>query len=58
MTLTGKIIEIGELEHLATGEDFSGWKSGIVILVPREQLQDMTKNLLYCEVKIKLVKIK
>ena len=54
MTLTGKIIEIGDLEHLAEPTD--GCNSGMVILIPREQLGAIKENMLYCKVKIELVK--
>jgi hypothetical protein len=55
MTLTGKIIEIGELKHLQDALLGSA-PCGLVILVSREQLAAMKENLLYCTVKIELVK--
>ena len=54
MTLTGKIIEIGDL-NIPSMKGMEP-QSGLVILIPSEQLAAMKENLLYAKVKIELVK--
>jgi hypothetical protein len=56
MTLTGKIIEIGELAHLSDQDVPERETEGVVILVPREQLDAQKENLIYAKVRIELVK--
>jgi hypothetical protein len=62
MTLTGKIIEIGDLNRvpdfsqLTMGKNGVPKPTGMVILVTRDQLEDAEENLLYKKVKIELVK--
>jgi hypothetical protein len=56
MTITGKIIEIGDLNYLAYDPAVMKAPTGITILVSQEQLAAMKENLLYAKVKIELVK--
>lgn len=50
--LTGKVIEIGDLEHLE-GSTIQE-PAGLVILVPREQLFKFGHNLAFATVEISL----
>ena len=54
MTITGKIIEIGDLKHLWDSPERT--TSGIVILVTKDQIKEMKENLLYATVRVELVK--
>jgi len=50
--LTGTVVEIGELEHLNAPGAIPA--AGMVVLVPREQLEALKESILYRPVNIEL----